>query len=117
MQSAIRTGSWAISDEWAATPPAAAMSGLHMEGQVQHETTFRNADSGVHSNDIESEFSRLKRWMVAKFMYYRMSSQLTEEGKRAHLERKLSEYLFYTNVGRKMSDVMLAIRHANRSAP
>ena len=30
------------------------------------------------------------------------------------LKNKLMEYVFYTNVGDKMSDVMLAIRHSTQ---
>ena len=111
MYRAVSSGSWVISDEWAATGPAVAAAGLNLEGQVCHESTFRNPESGIHSNDIESEFARFKMWVLKKWAFYRMPNCQSEEAKRDNLSRRMTEYIFYTSVGRKMTDVMTAVLH------
>ena len=112
MNDAIHDGSWLVSDEWPSTASASSSAGLDMLGQVSHVTTFREQDSGVHSNDIESDFARFKPWMRTKFASMRVGNQRTEDAKRAHLARKLVEYVFYTSVGSNMTDVMLAVQHS-----
>ena len=114
MHDAILSGTFVVSDEWAATAPAVQSCGLRLEGQVSHEHSFRDPESGIHSNDIESEFARFKLWMQTKFASYRIGNQSTEAAKRAHLARKLVEYVFYTNVGRTMSAVMEALMYASQ---
>ena len=66
MSRAIADGSWIVSDEWKASGPAVQRAGLNMEGQVCHVDTFRNPATGVHSNDIESEFAKFKAWIPEK---------------------------------------------------
>ena len=85
-------------------------------GQVNHTDTYRNPDTGVHSNDIESEFSRLKNFIKHKFTHVRASNHTDEASKRRLLVMHLMEYVFYTNVGSKMADIMLAIKHSQLPA-
>ena len=112
MHAAILSGSLVVSDEWAATEPAVVGQGRVMEGQVSHTHSFRHSETGIHSNDIESEFARFKLWSLTKFGSFRASNAPLEGDKRLELARKLIEYMFYVNVGKKMSDVMSAFSYA-----
>ena len=112
MQQAINAGTFLVSDKWPSTEPAAAKAGLSVVGQVNHNHTFRDADTGFHSNDIESEFGRFETWARKKFCYIRMCSKRTEQDKREHMSRQLAEYVYYTTVGRGMDDIMLAMTHS-----
>lgn len=114
MMNGLHDGSLIIADEWAATPAAAASRGVEVEGRVCHADTFRDQETGIHTNDVESEFARFKLWCRTKFAYTRATAGPSEISKRENIKRKLVEYIFYTNVGRKMSDVMLAVRHASK---
>ena len=107
----IKPGSRLVADEWTATPKAARNNNLPMEGTVNHSNNWRNPSTGVHSNDAESEFARLKLFLKCKYSYVRSSNNKNALKKDRTLELNIAEYLFYTNVGRDMSSIMKALRH------
>ena len=61
MRKHLREGSLVVADEWLATPAAVQGAGSQMMGTVKHSQCWRNPRTGVHSNDIESEFARFNR--------------------------------------------------------
>ena len=50
--------------------------------------------------------------MKVRNSYVRTTNATTEGAKDVHLQRVIAEYMFYTNVGRPMEDIMKAYRHA-----
>lgn len=109
----IEADSDIVSDKWPSTPNAARSAGLRVRGQVNHSAGFRNSRTGFHTNDMEAEWSRFKTWYRQKFTHMRLSNATTEQAKRRKLQRHVHEYVYYSNVGRTMADVMLAFVHAN----
>ena len=67
--------------------------------------------TGVHSNDIESEFARFKLFLRTKYARASATNHTDTAMKDLSMERKLAEYVFYTNVGRSMDKVMTALRY------
>ena len=65
---------------------------------INHSLEFRDRESGFHSNDIESENSRLKLWSRKRYSKLMLT------------ELDLHEYAYYVNVGATMEDVMAALR-------
>ena len=108
----VKKDTGVIADEWTATPPAVEAAGSYMEGSVNHSKTWRNPVTGHHSNDAESEFARLKLFLCSKYGYVRASNNKDTTAKDKTLLLNIAEYMFYTNVGKEMSDVMRAFRHA-----
>lgn len=106
-----------VSDEWSATGPAAIMANVPEYGRCNHSKSYRNPRTGVHSNDIESEWSRFKRWYQDKFKYVRCSTRSTSrDGSDRYraMQMHMWEYMFYTNCGRDMSIVMKAHAYSER---
>ena len=110
----LMDGTLIVVDEHPSTPSAADQAGFTIDGRVCHRKEFRNPATGVHTNDVESEFARFKLWHRTKFAFVRVAaaSESDESTRRANVMRKVMEYTFYTNVGRKMSDVMMAVRYS-----
>ena len=80
---------------------------------VNHSVGWRDNSTGFHSNDIESEFSRLKN--LVRERYGRLSFQATlgtsgpEEDEELDLG-DLYEYAFRVNVGSSFEDVRRALQ-------
>jgi len=75
-----------------------------MLGDVNHSTHWRNPETGIHSNDAESEWARLKLFLRAKYSYARgpgRGGPKAEGVQEENVELNVAEYLYYTNVGRK----------------
>ena len=104
----VNPGSKVVADEWKATPPAAAAAKSEVVGNVSHRKGFCNPVTGYHSNDAESEVGRYKLFLKKKCGWIRTSNAGTKRKKDVHLERQIAEYMLYTNVGRKMTDIMAA---------
>ena len=104
-----------VADMWPSTAAASSMSGRELLGQVNHTYTFRDDVTGIHTNDIESEWNRLKTWYEKKYYRLRGSRACGEQQQRVVLELHLYEYMYYTNVGRSMADIMMAFRHSASS--
>ena len=70
-----------------------------------HDDQWRDAETGWHSNDIESEFNRLKHWSRARNGILRITELDS----------------FYINGGNEMDAIMKAFRYAadvpNRHPP
>ena len=96
------------------TKPAAQRAGLTVKGQVNHSKWFRDPATGVHSNDIESEWARFKLWYRRKFAYMRASNHTSHAKRRQLLEDHVVEYVYYTNVGQSMGAVMKAFVGATK---
>ena len=62
---------------------------------------YRDNETGFHTNDAESENSRLKRW--SRLRYGRLSLDAHE----------MDEYIFYVNVGESMGAVMRGLAVSN----
>ena len=105
-------GSELVSDKWQGTFAGAAKAGLRMYGSVNHTDHWRDPHTGVHSNDAESEFARVKLFLRTKYGYCRSSNNKDPKKKDAMLELHISELVFYTNVGRDLEHVMKAMKHA-----
>lgn len=100
-----------VADEWLATPPAAIAAGQQLMGSCNHSRNYRNPATGVHSNDIESEWARFKLWYRTKFAFVRAGPGKSEEAARQVIENHMWEYMYYTNVGDSMDAVMRAFQY------
>ena len=60
-----------------------------------------SAALGFHTNDVESENNRIKHWARARYSTLKLE------------ESDMYEYVFYTNVGKSMTDVMHGLAVAN----
>ena len=107
----MKKDSGVVSDEWTATPPAVCAAGSKMMGSVNHSKNWRNPATGYHSNDAESEFARFKLFLRVKYDWVRATNARDTDSTDLATDRKLAEYVFYTNVGRKMEDIMQALRY------
>lgn len=94
----VKQGSMLVFDKWKSTKAAAKALGFTYAPPVNHQVEFRDRVTGFHSNDIESENSRLKHWSRVRY------------GTLSLNELDLHEYAYYTNVGNSMKDVMAALR-------
>ena len=108
----VAKGSAIVADKWRATEAAAKKANLKVKGTVNHNKGFRNPVTGVHTNDVESEFARLKLFLRSKFGYVRSSNSTDVARKDEVLLLNVAECVFYTNVGRDMASIMSAFRHA-----
>ena len=81
---------------------------------------FRDVETGFHSNDIESEFNRMKRWLRERYGALKLNSKLNQTDPKddddSFEDLDLYEYMYYINVGKSMKDVMDAFVHANGTA-
>ena len=81
-----------------------------------HSKCFRNRVAGFHSNDIESEFNRLRRWLRQRYGQLKLNAQAPGPNNAEAQEfddLDLYEYMFYSNVGKDMSNIMAAFSHYN----
>ena len=76
---------------------------------VNHSSGFRERTQGFHSNDIESEFNRLKRFVRGR---YGVLSKVTEDNIWGLKAGEIYEYQFYNNVGNSMGKVMAALQYS-----
>ena len=92
----LHSGTIILSDKWKTTRKAIRARGFDPPPGIDHGEGYRDRETGLHANVIESENARLKGW--ARHRYSR--SQLSE--------LDLHEYAFYVNVGQSMSAVLSA---------
>ena len=86
---------------------------------INHSVCWRDRATGFHSNDVESEFNRLKRWLRERYGQLKFDTKAAPnigdeaEDSVADLdEGDLYEYTFYTNIGSSMAQVMAALAFA-----
>jgi hypothetical protein len=98
-----------VSDKWASTVSAVKELGYASAPAINHGQMFRHR-SGFHSNDMESEFSRLKTWLRQRYGSLRLGGASGADDKEMDIEDgDLCEYMYYINVGLEFKDVMNAI--------
>ena len=64
-----------------------------MLGTVVHKTDFRNPETGYHSNNAESEVSRLKHFLLMKYGFVRMLNAKSPAAKDALLAGTIAGYV------------------------
>ena len=101
VQSKVAKGSFLIFDGWLATEKAVKSLGYRYAPPVKHEKHFRDPNTGFHTNDAESENSRLKRWSRQRY------------GKLQLNEHELDEYVFYVNVATSAHGVLHGLAMSN----
>ena len=97
----VRKGSFLVYDGWKSTDSAVQAMGFRHAPPVVHEDKYRDAATGFHTNDAESENLRVKRW--SRHRYGRLSLSAND----------MDEYVFYINVGEGMAAVMKGLAMSN----
>ena len=78
---------------------------------VNHSRGWRDRATGFHSNDIESEFSRLKRAVRERYGRLSFQSQGQEDDTAEAIDAgDLFEYAFKVNVGDSFCDCLKALQ-------
>lgn len=90
----VHPKSMVVYDGWTSTDSAVKRMGYCHPPPVKHDFTYRDATTGFHTNDAESENARLKTW--SRHRYRRMMLN----------EREMAEYVFYINEGKTVVDLM-----------
>lgn len=109
----VHPKSFLVFDKWRSTVGAVQRLGYKHADPIVHGREFRDRQTGFHSNDIESEFNRFKRWVRQRY------GQLQTGGDESHedyADLDLYEYTFYINVGNSMGAVMKALAHSQGGA-
>ena len=132
LQQRIHPKSFLVFDKWTSTVSAVQQLGYDHAPGINHGAEFRSRATGFHSNDIESEFNRLKRWLRQRYGLLHLGGgkpgienvDFSEDtvglpANYAWDDLDLCEYMFYNNVGSLMADVMTAFVHYNggRASP
>ena len=106
-----------VFDKWSSTVSAVKELGFASAPPINHGQMFRDRVTGFHSNDIESEFSRLKSWLRHRYGALRLGGAAGEDAADMDIEDgDLCEYMYYINIGSDMHDVMDAIVGLNGRA-
>ena len=108
----VKKGTFLVFDKWLATVSAVKQLGFNSAPPVNHSKWFRDRSTGFHSNDIESEFNRLKKWLCQRYGRLQLDVKDNEEDDQIEA-LDVYEYMYYNNVGSSMSDVMKAFHHYN----
>ena len=64
----ISNKAFLVHDAWTASTAAIKSMGYKAAPPVNHSVGWRDNSTGFHSNDIESEFSRLKNLVRERYM-------------------------------------------------
>ena len=109
-----------VHDSWKASSAAIANLGYKAAPPVNHSKGWRDPNAGFHSNDIESEFSGLKR--MVRERYGRLSFQATAMAAASSRSQNedhddddviqagdLYEYVYRVNVGDTFDDILKAL--------
>ena len=111
----IKPKSFLIFDGWKSSKSAVEQLGYRHAPPVIHSKGWRDSATGYHSNDIESENSRLKLWIRARYSHLKMSTTSIirdDEAMPEEMDEELLdvyEYVFYVNVGSDIPSIMQAI--------
>ena len=99
LASKVKKHSFLVHDKWLATEKAVKDLGYASAPSVNHARGFRLVESGWHSNDIESEFARVKSWLRAR--YGRLPRALSED-----FSGDLHEYMYLVNENPERMDLV-----------
>ena len=101
-----------VHDKWKPSIKAIDQLGFKAAPPVNHSQGWRDRATGFHSNDIESEFSRLKRSVRERYgrLNFQIQSRSETDESDAVESRDLFEYTFKVNVGTKFFDVAKALQ-------
>ena len=108
----IKKKSFLVFDGWKSSSAAATRLGYRFAPPVNHSKAWRDRETGFHSNDVESENSRLKTWLRQRYTKLRLTiSQPTygAEGDESLDLLDLYEFAHYTNVGKSIATIMHSI--------
>ena len=83
-----------VHDAWTSTETAVEELGYKHPPGIVHKEGYRDVHTGFHTNDAESENSRLKDASRARYGHLRLT------------EDELAEYAFYVNIGSSMPNVL-----------
>ena len=111
----IKSGSTVVSDGWLSTQTAAEELNLS-SSTCNPAKGCRDLATGVHSNDAESEISRIKLWCRSKWSKVRTVNLKSQLRKKQNLDGKVAEYLLQTNVGDGMKVPMGVLLEAFATA-
>ena len=108
----ISPKAFVVHDKWKASSPALADIGFKSAPPVNHSQGWRDRATGFHSNDIESEFSRLKRYVRERYGRLSFQCQGADDAEETDAvdAGDLYEYTFKTNVGNSFFDVLKALQ-------
>lgn len=107
----IHQHSFVVFDKWKSSVTAIQQLKYKHAPPVNHSITWRDTASGFHSNDVESEFARLKKWIRER--YGQLHFEKANDNEDDIDEGDLYEYTFYTNVGKGIYDVVKALHYVN----
>eukprot|EP00929_Paragymnodinium_shiwhaense_P114337 TRINITY_DN82699_c0_g1_i1.p1 TRINITY_DN82699_c0_g1~~TRINITY_DN82699_c0_g1_i1.p1 ORF type:complete len:150 (+),score=29.59 TRINITY_DN82699_c0_g1_i1:280-729(+) len=106
MTSRIAKGSVLVFDKWRGSIAAAKKAGYEYSPPVNHSLGFRERATGFHSNDVESENNRVKKWLRGRYGCLKL-------GRTKNLDSDtildLYEYVFKVNVRDSFRDFMEAV--------
>lgn len=97
----VRRGTFLVHDGWTSTKSAVTSLGYKSAPPVVHTSGYRDASTGFHTNDAESENSRLKRWNRNRYGRLQLN------------ELEVTEYVFYINHGERMVDLLKGCADGN----
>ena len=100
----VAKGAFLVHDGWLSTISAVASLGYRSAPPVKHDECYRDPLTGFHSNDAESENSRLKRWNRGRYRKLQLD------------KHEMDEYVYYINIGGGMGAVMNGLAMANGGA-
>ena len=63
----VKKGSHLVFDKWPATEKAIKRAGYAHAPPVNHAAGFRDSETGFHTNDVESENNRIKKWLRKRY--------------------------------------------------
>ena len=66
-----------VFDKWLATEAAVKALGYKHAPAINHQKFFRDTNTGFHSNDIESEFNALKRFIRERYGVLQIQEETT----------------------------------------
>lgn len=103
----VRVGSFVDFDKWMASAAAIKALSYKHAPPINHTFSFRDRMTGFHSNDIESEFARVKRCLRERHGRLTLAGGSTRT---EAMEGDLYAYMFYINNTNDMKTVVKAMR-------
>ena len=106
----IKSKTFLVFDKWQGTVKAVKDLGYKSAPPINLSKGFRDRQTGFHSNDVESENNRMKRFLRKRYgklclgRYKNLSNDTVLD---------LYEYVFRVNVGHSIDTYMMALRTAN----